>query len=96
VEDLLREARGISTVGDSVDEPLMEKIAEKTGGKYFRATDTDGLSGIYEEIDRLEKTNMESSVHVTHKECFLLALVPALGLLVTERGLAVTRFLRIP
>jgi Ca-activated chloride channel family protein len=96
VEDLLREARGISTVGDSVDEPLMEQIAEKTGGKYFRATDTDGLSGIYEEIDRLEKTSMESSVHVTHKEWFLLALVPALGLLVTERGLAVTRFLRIP
>ncbi len=81
---------------DSVDEPMMKKIAEKTGGKYFRATDTAGLAGIYEEIDRLETTTIENSVRVSHKEWFLLALMPALGLLLAERALSATRFLRIP
>jgi Ca-activated chloride channel family protein len=94
--DLLREARGPRYVGDSVDEPLMEQIAARTGGKYYRATDTDGLANIYQEIDRLETTRLETTVQVAHREWFLAALLPALALLLLERGLAATRLLRIP
>jgi Ca-activated chloride channel family protein len=81
---------------DSVDEPTMQKIAEMTGGKYYRATDTNGLTSIYEDIDRLEKTEMEKTVRVSYREWFLLALTPAVILLALEQLLAATRLLRVP
>jgi Ca-activated chloride channel family protein len=94
--EMLREQQGQIFAGDSVDEPAMEKIAGRTGGKYFRATDTDGLADIYQEIDRLETTHMESTVHVARKEWFLVFLLPGVGLLLVEQALATTRLLRIP
>jgi Ca-activated chloride channel family protein len=39
---------------DSMDEATLKRIAEITGGRTFRARDTDELAGIYAEIDRLE------------------------------------------
>jgi Ca-activated chloride channel family protein len=81
---------------DSVDEPMMQKIAELTGGKYRRATDTNGLTGIYEEIDKLEKSQMEQTVRVSHREWFIAALAPAILLLFIEQLLAATRLLRVP
>ena len=42
-----------------IDENLLENIATMTGGKYFRATSAEGLERIYEEIDQLEKTEIE-------------------------------------
>lgn len=92
--DAVRESR--SMPGDSVDEPLMEQMASRTGGRYYRATDTDGLANIYSEIDRLETTRMEKTIHVSRREWFLAALLPAIGLLLLERMLAATRLLRIP
>jgi Ca-activated chloride channel family protein len=91
----LRPAQG-GLPGDSVDEPLMEQMASRTGGKYYRATDTDGLANIYKDIDRLETTRMEKTTHVSRREWFLAALLPAVGLLLLERTLAATRLLRIP
>jgi Ca-activated chloride channel family protein len=81
---------------DEVDEPVMQQIAEKTGGKYFRATDTNGLVQIYQEIDRLEKTRMEKVVHVSFREWFLGLVVTAAAALGLEQLLAATRLLRIP
>lgn len=43
----------------NIDEELLEKIALMTGGKYFRATDNNSLKRIYDEIDKLEKTEIE-------------------------------------
>jgi Ca-activated chloride channel family protein len=93
--EMLREVQG-KAPGESVDEPLMEEMAARAGGKYYRATDTDGLANIYKEIDRLETTRLETSVHVSHREWFLAALLPAVGLLLLEQGLGATRLLRIP
>jgi Ca-activated chloride channel family protein len=93
--EALREAQG-GAKGDSVDEPLMEKMASLTGGRYYRATDTDGLAKIYDDIDRLETTRMEKTLHLSRREWFLAALLPAVGLLLAERALAATRLLRIP
>ncbi len=42
-----------------IDEELLEKIANMTGGKYFRATDNNSLRKIYSDIDTLEKTEIE-------------------------------------
>jgi Ca-activated chloride channel family protein len=94
--DLLRQVQGQTFLGDSIDEPTLERIAARTGGKYFRATDTEGLANIYQEIDRLETTRMEKSVRVSYEEWFLAFLLPGAALLVLEQALAATRFLRIP
>lgn len=52
----------------NIDEDTLTQIAEKTGGRYFRATDTDSLESIYREIDELEKTKVESKQFVEYRE----------------------------
>ena len=52
----------------NIDEETLRKVAEVTDGKYFRATDTDSLLGIYREIDELEKTKVESQNYVDYRE----------------------------
>lgn len=42
-----------------IDETLLKEIADKTGGKYFRATDNKKLKEVYAEIDQLERTKVE-------------------------------------
>jgi len=50
----------LTQVKMEIDEKLLTEIAQKTGGAYFRATDTDALEKIYERIDALEKTQADS------------------------------------
>jgi Ca-activated chloride channel family protein len=80
----------------SIDEKTLGKIAEITGGRYYRATDEKKLSAIYKEIDNLEKTKIKYHEYHNYDELMLYLLIPALGLLLLEIGLANTRFLRIP
>ena len=40
--------------GEDIDEATLQRIADLTGGRAFRARDTEGLAGIYAEIDRIE------------------------------------------
>ena len=53
-----------------LDEDLLEKIAEMTGGKYFRATSAESLAKIYAEIDKLEKTKIEITTIKRYSEEF--------------------------
>ncbi|MCC9657072.1 vWA domain-containing protein [Rhodopirellula halodulae] len=52
----------------NIDEETLTNVAELTGGKYFRATDTDSLDAIYREIDQLEKTEVETRQYVSYRE----------------------------
>ncbi|MCH2183382.1 MAG: VWA domain-containing protein [Mariniblastus sp.] len=52
----------------NIDEETLQKVADETGGKYFRATDTESLANIYAEIDQLEKSNVESRHLVDYRE----------------------------
>jgi Ca-activated chloride channel homolog len=79
-----------------VDEETLKKIAAETGGKFFRATDTESLKNIYAEIDRLEKTTHQLKKFENHTELFAWAVVPALAVLGAGIGLAQTRFRRLP
>jgi Ca-activated chloride channel family protein len=79
-----------------LDEPLLQRIAAATGGRYFRATDAASLGEILAEIDGLERTEVASRVRVLHEELFHRALVPGLLLLGLERLLLATRLKRIP
>ena len=53
-----------------VDEPLMRRIAERTGGKFFKAGDRQSLQEVFREIDRLEKTPLQVKRYVRYKEAF--------------------------
>ncbi len=60
--------RTIEYMQVNIDEATLTKVAEITGGKYFRATDTDSLANIYAEIDQLEKTKVEAKHFVDYRE----------------------------
>ncbi|MDO6601444.1 vWA domain-containing protein [Arenibacter palladensis] len=53
-----------------IDESLLKSIAETTGGQYFRATDNKKLEAIYEEINKLEKTEVEEFKYYKYEEKF--------------------------
>jgi Ca-activated chloride channel family protein len=53
-----------------INEPLLQEIAEITGGKYFRATSEIGLQAVYNEIDQLEKTSREITTFKRYSEEF--------------------------
>jgi len=53
-----------------IDEPLMKKIAEFTGGQYFRATNNQALEEIYNKIDKMEKTKIEITSYKNAKELY--------------------------
>jgi Ca-activated chloride channel family protein len=53
-----------------IDEKLLKNIAEVTGGEYFRATNNDKLEAIYEEINKLEKTEVEEFKYYQYEEKF--------------------------
>ena len=67
-----------------IDEETLRKIAETTGGEYFRATDNEKLRAIYDEINRLEKSKVEVNDFTTYTEEYLFWLLGALALLVVE------------
>ena len=79
-----------------IDEKMLGEIAEKTGGEYFRATDKSSLVRIYEQIDSMEKSKVEK-FEVTHiNEEYLLFVLWALALLVTEFVVKYIVLKRIP
>ena len=75
-----------------IDEPLLEEIADKTGGLYFRATSNETLKNIYSEIDQLEKSEINEIKFYNYTELFTRFLFPALLLLLIEIVLRRTVF----
>ena len=79
-----------------VDEKTLQAVASETGGLFYRATDTDSLQKIYEQINHYEKSaqSVQKFEHV--EELYRWALYPALGLLGLGVILQLTRFRRLP
>lgn len=75
-----------------IDEDLLRQIATATGGQYFRATNNQKLEAIYEEINKLEKTEVEEFKFYNYKEVFRSLVLAALGLIVVEVLLRFTIF----
>lgn len=80
----------------NIDEDTLQQIANRTGGSYFRATDTDRLRQIYEQIDRLEKTEVEVKKYQRYQELFPLVVLPGLVVLLLELILSQTVWRRLP
>ncbi|MEA2031857.1 MAG: VWA domain-containing protein [candidate division Zixibacteria bacterium] len=79
-----------------IDEETLKKIAKRTDGKYFRARSGDELESIYEQIDKMEKTEIEVAAHIQYKELFHYFVYSGLILLVLEMLLANTYFRKLP
>ena len=75
-----------------IDEALLKDIATQTGGKYFRATNNKKLETIYDEINKLEKTDVEELKFTSYKELFRPLLLIAMVLLLIEVFLRFTVF----
>jgi Ca-activated chloride channel family protein len=81
---------------DFLDEELLQRIADETGGKYFRARDKAALEGIYNQIDKLEKSKVEIMSYKRYQERFLPFLLAALAFLFLEILLRLTILKRFP
>ncbi|SDR69959.1 Ca-activated chloride channel family protein [Formosa sp. Hel1_31_208] len=75
-----------------IDEDLLNEIADVTGGKYFRATNNKKLKEIYNEINKLEKTEIEEIKYTTYDEKYRPLVLIALGLMFIEAVLRMTVF----
>lgn len=79
-----------------IDEGLLTRIAEMTGGRFFRAADTQALMNVYAEIDRLEKTRNRAPVREVRRELYASFVWPALMLLLLDVLFALSRFRLVP
>ena len=75
-----------------IDEELLKNVAIKTGGLYFRATDNKKLEEIYNEINKLEKTEVEEIKYSDSEEKYRLLIIAAIGLIFVELILKYTVF----
>ena len=79
-----------------IDEGLLNKISDMTGGKYYRATDEQSLEAIYAEIDRLEKTEMDITTFKRYSEEYGKFLSLGLVLFLLEVVLRHSLFKTLP
>jgi Ca-activated chloride channel family protein len=75
---------------------LLQQVAESTGGLFRVATDERSLRAVYEEIDRLEKTEVEAIQYLSVREYFPLFALAALSLVALEILLSATLLRRLP
>lgn len=67
-----------------IDEQLLREISKMTNGRYYRATNEESLTAIYDEIDKLEKTEIEVSTFKRYSEEFRRFLLWGVGFLLIE------------
>jgi Ca-activated chloride channel family protein len=79
-----------------IDEVTLKKIADSTGGKYYRADNAERFQAIYSEIDQLEKTEQEVKKYAHHRELAHWLILPGICLLLLELVLRNTLWRRLP
>ena len=88
--------RRIEMVRMDVDEGTLQEIAQRTGGRFFRAQDPAALAGIYSAIDRLERAPIRSVEYREYEDLGPMLLLVA-AMLVGLHGLATTTWaFRVP
>jgi Ca-activated chloride channel family protein len=80
----------------SIDETLLRRIAEKTGGQYFRATDNASLRRIYNQIDKLERTTIEQQRFTEYHQYYAWFVAAAMVLVALALALRGTLLRRLP
>ncbi len=85
-----------TTIPVDIDEGALQRIADAGGGKFYRAKDTETLKHVYEEINELETSKVQTKQYHHYTEYFMWSVYPGLLLLCCEIGLAHTRLRRLP
>jgi Ca-activated chloride channel family protein len=83
-------------IPNALDEKVLHKVADITGGIYFRAETGEKLSEVYKEISALETTQIKTKGYIQYKELFAPFLLAGLGFVLLESVLGRTRFRKIP
>lgn len=96
IENPVNSKKGKNPAIDFLDENLLKKIADETGGLYFRARDKDGLRSIYSQIDNMEKSKVEVQTFKRFEEKFLPFVLAALFFLFLELVLKFTLLRKFP
>lgn len=86
----------VQMMESDLDEKSLTEIATTTGGKFFRATNAEKLKQIYENINKLEKTEVKTKIYTSYNEKFYSWLWVGFVLIILELILSHTRFRRIP
>ena len=79
-----------------MDEAALKRIADTTGAAYFRAANLEKMQNVYEQIDKMEKTEIQVDHFTRFRELAAPWLLAALLLLALEQALALTRLGRQP
>jgi Ca-activated chloride channel family protein len=79
-----------------MDEELLRDMAQTGGGRYFHASDSEGLAQVYSEIDKLEKTQLEETKYAEYTELFRWLAGPGLAVILVVSVLLETRFRSLP
>ncbi len=96
VQDPFTGKEFLQPVRVEIDEETLKEIAGTTNGRYFRATDAEGLAKIYQEIDRLERTEISEVRYLQYKERYGAFVLTALSLIGSSGLLAGSVFRRLP
>jgi Ca-activated chloride channel homolog len=80
----------------SIDETTLRRIADKTGGQYFRATDHASLARIYAQIDKLERTMFEEEQFLDYHQYYDRFVIAAIALIAAALLLRGTVLRRLP
>ena len=83
-------------IRNDFDEPLLQEMAELTGGKYDRADDTESMAAAMKAIDALEKTTFEQQTLINWRELSFPLIAVALGAMLLAFLLENTVFLKVP
>ena len=81
---------------DEIDEGLLMEIAKATGGQFYRAKNEMELQNIYDEINRLEKTDFTQAARVSQHDAYRPFLLAGLGLLLLAVVLRKLIFIKVP
>jgi Ca-activated chloride channel family protein len=85
-----------STILQPANYTVLGKMADMASGRFYRATNRQELESIYDDIDRLERTEVKLKHHRTYTPLFMWPLTAAFALLLLEQVLAQTRYRRVP
>ena len=94
--DALGQPMMTSTILQPANYSVLAKMSEIANGRSYTATNRQELTSIYEDIDRLERTDVKLKHHRTFTPLFLYPLFAAFAMLLLEQVLAQTRFRRVP
>ena len=94
-----RDATGgyrFETMPVEIDEALLKDIAQRTGGHYFRAKDSEALASIFQQVDKLARAPVDAVRYTRQQERTLPFLVAGLVLLAVELVVSTTTVVRVP